>query len=119
LALTVVGGGAAMLLVIGYVAWSGSGLGALTISAPTLISIIAIATTVHFASDAADHGDPSRSPAERQRLVRWVAVPCLGVAILTAVGFLMLAFNDLSPVRSLGYELFAGSLLAFFCVFIV
>jgi predicted RND superfamily exporter protein len=119
LALTVVGGGAAMLLVIGYVAWSGSGLGALTISAPTLISIIAIATTVHFASDTADHGDPSRSPGERRRLVRWVAVPCLGVAILTAVGFLMLAFNDLSPVRSLGYELFAGSLLAFFCVFIV
>ncbi len=119
LALTLLGGGAAMLLVVGYVAWSGSGLGALTISAPTLISIIAIATTVHFASDAADHGDSSRSPSERQRLVRWVAVPCLGVAILTAVGFLMLTFNDLSPVRSLGYELFAGSLLAFFGVFIV
>ncbi len=116
--LTVLGSGAAMLIVLGYVAWSGVGLGALTISAPTLISIIAIATTVHFAADTADHGDPSRSPVERDRLVRWVAVPCLGVAILTAVGFLMLAFNDLSPVRSLGYELFAGSLLAFFGVFI-
>ena len=52
-------------------------------------------------------------------MVRWVAVPCLGVAILTAVGFLMLTFNQLSPVRALGYELFAGSLLAFFCVFII
>ena len=52
--LSVLGGGAAMLLVMGYIAWTGSGLGALTISAPTLISIIAIATTVHFASYAAD-----------------------------------------------------------------
>ena len=35
LVLTVLGGIAAMLIVMGYVAWSGGGLGALTISAPT------------------------------------------------------------------------------------
>jgi len=118
LVLTIAGGGAAMLLVLGYVAWSGLGLGALTISAPTLISIIAIATTVHFASYAADPGQAGHAEIGREWLVRWVAVPCLGVAILTAVGFLMLVFNQLSPVRSLGYQLFAGSLLAFLCVFI-
>ena len=118
LILTTLGGGAAMILVVGYVAWTGGGLGALTISAPTLISIIAIATTVHFASYAADHGKHSIEAGRREHLVRWVAVPCLGVAILTAVGFLMLVFNELTPVRALGFELFAGSLLAFFGVFI-
>jgi uncharacterized protein len=118
LILTTLGGGAAMMLVVGYVAWTGGGLGALTISAPTLISIIAIATTVHFASYAADHDGHSIEAGRREHLVRWVAVPCLGVAILTAVGFLMLVFNELTPVRALGFELFAGSLLAFFGVFI-
>ena len=94
-------------------------LGALTISAPTLISIIAIATTVHFANYAADHRGYEVEVGRRDHLIRWVAVPCLGVAILTGVGFLMLVFNELTPVRALGYELFAGSLLAFFGVFIV
>jgi len=104
---------------VGYVAWTGGGLGALTISAPTLISIISIATTVHFASYAADHRGYEVEVGRRDHLIRWVAVPCLGMAILTAVGFLMLVFNELTPVRALGYELFAGSLLAFFGVFIV
>ena len=118
LALANLGGGAAMLLVVGYVAWTGGGLGALTISAPTLISIISIATTVHFASYAVDHGANAMEAGRRGDLVRWVAVPCLGMAILTAVGFLMLVFNELTPVRALGFELFAGSLFAFFGVFI-
>jgi uncharacterized protein len=118
LVLATVGGGVAMVLVVGYVAWTGGGLGALTISAPTLISIISIATTVHFASYAADYDHHSIEAGRRDHLVRWVAVPCLGMAILTAVGFLMLVFNELTPVRALGFELFAGSLLAFFGVFI-
>jgi uncharacterized protein len=119
LALAIGGSLAAMIIVAGFVAWSGGGVGALTISTPTLISIIAIATAVHFASDAADHGDSSRSPAERERLVRWVGLPCFGAAFAAAVGFLMLAFNQLAPVRSLGIEACAGSLLAFFGVFIL
>ncbi|HEY2881981.1 MAG TPA: MMPL family transporter, partial [Pirellulales bacterium] len=119
LLLTLLGGGVAMVLVVGFVAFSGGGLGALTISAPTLISIIAIATTVHFANYTADTGNDCSTPAAREHMVRWVAVPCLGVAILTSFGFLMLVFNELSPVRALGYELFAGSILAFLCVFIL
>ena len=54
----------------------------------------------------------------RPQLVSWVAVPCLGAAATTAVGFLMLVFNDLAPVRDLGVQFFIGSLLAFFGVFL-
>jgi uncharacterized protein len=113
------GGGAALLIVLGMTCWSGSGVGVLSTAAPPLISIIAIATTIHFAAFAADHGYAEIATEGRANLVRWVAVPCLGAAATTAIGFLMLAFNQLLPVRDLGYQLFLGALLAFFGVFVL
>ncbi len=113
----------ACVLVLGWFTLMGGAMGAVTMTAPTLISIIAIATTVHFTSHVADHqGSPDQyRPGGRHReaLIRWVAVPCLGAATTTGLGFLMLGFNELEPIRMLGFQLFIGAILAFFGVLLV
>lgn len=108
----------AVLLVLGSLSAFGGTLGIVTVAAPTMISIVCVASTVHFAAHAAQHG-PSTTPGARQHLIRDVCVPCLGAAATTGFGFLMLRFNQLAPIRDLGTQLFAGSLLAFFSVFIL
>ncbi len=119
LLLAALGSLTAMLLVLGCLGAFNAGLGVMTMSVPPLISIIAIATTVHFVSYVAETGDTNVLPGRREELIRWVAVPCLCAALTMAVGFLMLAFNQLGPVRALGFEAFAGSILAFFAVFVI
>ncbi|MEX0711659.1 MAG: MMPL family transporter [Pirellulales bacterium] len=111
----VAAGGFAMLLVLGWVGARDGSVGVLTMAAPTLMAIVATASTVHFASYVAD--GPRGKTVSRATLVRHVAVPCLGAAATTGCGFLMLCFNQLGPIRDLGIQLFAGSLLAFFGVF--
>ncbi|MEK6238825.1 MAG: hypothetical protein N2C14_29265, partial [Planctomycetales bacterium] len=101
-----------MAIVFGVFSAAGAKLGVVTITAPTLMSIIAVAVTVHFAAYAADHQHLA-SVKLRRHLVHWVAVPCLGAASTTAIGFLMLTFNELRPIRELGGQLFLGSLAAF------
>jgi uncharacterized protein len=118
LAVAVLGSALAILLVLGWLGAGGGTLGVVTVATPALISIIGVASTMHFGEYAAEHGSTGNG-RERKQLVSWVAVPCLGAAATTAIGFLMLVFNDLAPVRDLGVQLFIGSLLAFFGVFLV
>lgn len=138
LAVAVLGSIWAMVLVLGCVGALGGTLGVVTVGTPALMSVIAIASTVHFAAhehEAHDHHepetfaaavphspghDPQAAHARRRRwqLVRWVAVPCFGSALATGIGFLMLCYNELEPIRELGFQMFAGALLAFFGVFI-
>jgi predicted RND superfamily exporter protein len=118
LAAAVGGAAVAMLLVLGATSALGGSLGVVTMVSPTLMSIFAIASSVHFASYAAEHTHADGAE-RRAALVRAVAVPCLGAAGTTGIGFLMLCFNQLGPVRDLGLQLFLGSLLAFFGVFLV
>jgi len=118
LAVAVLGSALAILLVLGWLGAGGGTLGVVTVATPALISIIGVASTMHFGEYAAEHGSTGET-RRRTQLVSWVAVPCLGAAATTAVGFLMLVFNDLAPVRDLGVQLFIGSLLAFFGVFLV
>ncbi len=118
LAVAVLGSTLAILLVLGWLGAGGGTLGVVTVATPALISIIGVASTMHFGEYAAEHGTTGET-RRRPQLVSWVAVPCLGTAATTAVGFLMLVFNDLAPVRNLGVQLFIGSLLAFFGVFLV
>ena len=139
LAVAILGSIWAMVLVLGCLGALGGSLGVVTVGTPTLMSIIAIASTVHFAAHehevhdehASEHmagmlphnpaHDPEAAHARRRRwqLVRWVAVPCFGSAAATGIGFLMLSYNELEPIRELGFQMFAGSLLAFFGVFFV
>ncbi len=114
----VAGAAIAIVLVLGFLGAGGGTLGLVTIAAPSLISVIAVASTIHFAAFAAVRGSTGLRRL-RPRLVRWVGVPCLGAAATTGVGFLMLAFNELAPVRDLGVQMFVGSLLAFLGVFVV
>jgi predicted RND superfamily exporter protein len=115
LLITLCGSGMATLLVLGWLSASGGTLGVVTMASPTLISVIATASTIHFAAYAAENGTTGL-PGARPHLVRTVCVPCLGSAITTGLGFLLLWFNELAPVRDLGLEMFAGSLLAIVCV---
>ncbi|MCA9068203.1 MAG: hypothetical protein KDA84_04735, partial [Planctomycetaceae bacterium] len=129
----VVGGGWAVAVMLGCVALAGWSLNVVTVAGPTLMAVIIIATTVHIAHyysvtshqhnatpsehehelDAPRKG-PRLTQENREHFVHWVAVPCLGAALTTGFGFLMLAFNELQPARELGLELFVGSVLAFF-----
>ncbi len=136
-AVAVVGGGWAVAVMLGCVALLGWSLNVVTVAGPTLMAVIIIAGTVHIAHyysvtdhrhnvspSAHEHEEAEPIPKEagqrkltqenREHFVHWVAMPCLGAALTTGFGFLMLAFNELQPARELGIELFAGSVLAFF-----
>ena len=133
LSIAVLGGVWSVALMLGGVAVAGWTLDVVTVGGPTLMAVIIVATTVHFAHHHAQGAGPHAlppterpeggwSPAAideaRAHVVRWVAVPCLGAGMTTGIGFFMLTFNELGPVRELGFELFAGALLAFFGVFL-
>lgn len=133
----------AVAVMLGAVSLAGWTMNVVTVGGPTLMVVIIVATTIHFAhfysihnssSDstgrAQDNGHASkpilhalkfgrRDDESERHFVRWVGVPCLGAAMTTGVGFLMLAFNELGPIREFGIELFAGSLLAFFGAYFV
>ena len=132
----VVGGGWAIGIMLSGVAVQGWTLNVLTVDGPVLMAVVVITTTVHFAHyhsvpshshdvlpDAhemeAQAVDQHVSREKRRHFIRWVGVPCLGAAITTGFGFLMLTFNELTPARELGVELFVGSVLAFLGAFFV
>ena len=126
-------------VLMGGVVWAGWSLNVVTVGGPTLMFVIVVATAIHFAHYEADRPQDHTAVGSRIRensgadahdgriltnsatgihqLVRWVAVPCLGAAVTTGFGFLMLAFNELAPTRELGIELGIGAVLAFFGVF--
>ncbi len=134
----VLGGGWAVGMMLSSVAAQGWTLNVLTVDGPVLMAVVVITTTVHFAHyhSVPSHShdvlpdehelEPRRaelhvSREQRRHFIHWVAVPCLGAAITTGFGFLMLTFNELTPARELGVELFFGSILAFlgaFCVWL-
>lgn len=112
------GSAIATLLVLGWLGAGGGTLGVVTMTAPALIAIIGTASTIHFAAYAAETGSSGEGLA-RGELIRWVAVPCLGAAVTTGIGFFMLRFNELLPVRDMGAQVCLGSILSFFGVFFV
>jgi len=117
-------------VLMGLVVWVGWSLNVVTVGAPTLMFVIVIAAVVHFAHYEADRpvkhdrdGKPllneGPSTTTDRHFIRWVGIPCLGAAVTTGMGFLMLAFNELAPTRELGVELCVGSILAFFGTFLM
>jgi predicted RND superfamily exporter protein len=129
--IAILGGVWSVVVMLGGVVLAGWTLNVVTVSGPTLMAVIVITTTVHFshyfsaarsAHSTAGAGGAAGSAAgggDQAHFIRWVAVPCLGAATVTGVGFLMLAFNELGPARELGIELFAGAILAFLGAFLI
>lgn len=117
--IVVLGGVWSVSVMLGGVSLAGWTLNVVTVGGPTLMSVLIIATAVHFSHyySMPPHDDEGRSHDRRAHFVRWVGVPCLGASLTTGVGFLMLSFNELGPIRELGIELFAGAVLAFFGAF--
>ncbi len=131
-AVVLLGGLWGVTVMLGGVGFAGWTLNVVTVGGPTLMSVIVVTSTIHFVHYYAAHGTANGPPrnggpadhadptfGEAPHFIRWVAVPCLGVAVVTGVGFLMLTFNELHPARELGIELFAGAILAFFGAYIV
>ena len=116
-------------VMIGGIALAGWTLNVVTVSAPPMMAVIAIATTVHFAhhcstlrrrtAQSGDHEQDEPRAFQPETFVGPVVVPCLGAALATGIGFLTLTFNELQPARELGFELFAGALLSFLGVYMI
>jgi len=124
--IAVLGGVWSVAIMLGGVALAGWTLNVVTVGGPTLMAVIIVATTIHIAHHYSTSGDDHSAAAQlemaetpEQHFIKWVAVPCLGAAMTTGVGFLMLAFNDLGPIREFGIELCAGAVLAFFGAFLL
>ncbi len=118
-AIAMVGGVWSVAIMLGGVSIAGWSLNVVTTGGPTLMVVIVLATTIHISHYYSHRDDRSEGHGRPAHFIRWVAVPCLGAAAVTGVGFLMLAFNELSPARELGIELFFGAVLAFFGAFLM
>lgn len=122
--IAVFGGAWAIVVLMGGVVLGGWTLNVVTVGGPVLMVVITVSTTVHFAHYHSANNLPRGAKgyaltSYRRRFVRWIGVPCFGAALTTGFGFLMLSFNELRPLRELGIELFAGSILAFFGSYLV
>jgi predicted RND superfamily exporter protein len=129
-AIAVLGGTWSVVVMLGGVVLAGWTLNVVTVGGPTLMAVIVITATVHFSHYYSDPrhgrrgggkgtGPESPDRHDSNHFIGWVAVPCLGAATITGMGFLMLAFNELGPARELGIELFAGAVLAFLGAFLM
>ena len=117
--IAVVGALWGVTIMLGGIAWAGWSLNVITVGGPTLMFVIVIATTVHFAHDASEKAHHPKNETEISHFVHWVAFPCLGAAVTTGIGFLMLTFNELQPTQELGIGLCIGAVLAFFGAFLM
>src|SRR5439155_7850171 len=68
-AVAMLGSAAATFLILGWLAARGGSLGVVTMATPALISVIATASTIHFAAHAAGNGTTAAGVHDRRQLV--------------------------------------------------
>jgi uncharacterized protein len=110
LAVVIVG----LVMTVGFMGLVGYKLGALFLIAPTLLTAIGVAQSVHLVSEfnlQRVHG-ASRREAIRQTMEN-VAVPCLLAAVTTAIGFGVMAGSKLRALSELAIYLGVGVMLTF------
>jgi len=104
----------AVVLTVGFMGLVGYKLGALFLIAPTLLTAIGVAQSVHLISEfnrLRALGEQRRD-AIRQTLEN-VAQPCLLAAVTTAIGFLVMSGSKLRALAELAVYLGVGVMLTF------
>lgn len=103
-----------LILTVGFMGLVGYKIGVLFLVAPTLLTAIGVAQSVHLITQfnlMRSHG-LDRREAVGQTLEH-VALPCLLAAITTATGFLVMAGSHLRALSELAVYLGVGVLLTF------
>ena len=104
----------ALVLTVGFMGLAGYKLGALFLIAPTLLTAIGVAQSVHLVSEFNRLRQQGAQRAEAiQKTLENVAVPCLLAAVTTAIGFLVMAGSHLRALAELAVYLSAGVMLSF------
>ena len=102
------------ILTIGFMGLAGFKIGILFLIAPTLLTAIGVAQSVHLITEfnlMRSKGLPRKDAI--QLALEHVAMPCLLAAFTTAVGFMVMASSQMRALSELAIYLGAGVLLAF------
>jgi len=103
------------LFTFGLLGFSGWPMNMLNSTMPTILTVIALADSVHIMLGfyaARNSGDNPQQAAATT--IKKYFKPCLYTTITTALGFMALATSQLAPVFELGVLMPAGVLAAFF-----
>lgn len=103
-----------LVLTVAFIVLMGWKIGLLFMIAPTLLTAIGVAQSVHLITEfnlLRAHG-LGRQEAVQQTLEH-VAMPCLLAAVTTAIGFLVMAGSDMRGLAELAVYLGFGVLLTF------
>lgn len=103
-----------LILTVGFMGLAGYKVGALFLIAPTLLTAIGVAQSVHLITqfNLLRARGLERREAVMQTLEH-VALPCLLAAVTTATGFLVMAGSNLRALAELAVYIGAGVLLTF------
>ena len=104
----------ALVFTVGFMGIAGYKLGALFLIAPTLLTAIGVAQSVHLISEfnrLREQG--AQRGAAIQQTLENVAVPCLLAAVTTAIGFAVMAGSHLRALAEMAVYLSAGVMLSF------
>jgi predicted RND superfamily exporter protein len=103
-----------LIMTVGFMGLAGYKVGALFLIAPTLLTAIGVAQSVHLIAEfnLLRSRGLDRREAVKQTLEH-VALPCLLAAVTTATGFLVMAGSNLRALAELAIYLGAGVLLTF------
>ena len=119
-ALPVVAGISAVILLLGIMGWTGVPVGLLNQFYFTLIPVIVMVDGVHVIERFATDARPTTSRAEIARDVissyASVGKACFLTSLTTAVGFMSLAFGNIAALRLFGLYAALGILLGFVMV---
>ncbi|MCP5128839.1 MAG: MMPL family transporter [Pseudomonadales bacterium] len=104
----------ALVFTVGFMGLAGYKLGALFLIAPTLLTAIGVAQSVHLISEFSRLREQGAQRGEAiQRTLENVAVPCLLAAVTTAIGFAVMAGSHLRALAEMAVYLSAGVMLSF------
>lgn len=104
----------ALILTVGFMGLVGYKVGILFLIAPTLLTAIGVAQSIHLISEfnRLRAGGALRRDAIRQTLEN-VATPCLLAAVTTAIGFLVMSGSKLRALAEMAVYLGFGVMLTF------
>jgi len=114
IALTLVSLGLGMLLFMGFLAWAGRELNAISALYPLLMIIVGTSDVIHILSKYQDElGKGLPPPAAIRLTIRQIGLATFMTSLTTAVGFASLVTSRTEPIRDFGLNAAVGVLIAY------
>ncbi|OYP32270.1 efflux RND transporter permease subunit [Rhodopirellula sp. MGV] len=96
-------GGAAAMLSMAFVGWTGGRVDAVLMSMPSLVYVLGLSGAIHVVNYYRDEVRSGGRSGAAGRAIKHAAFPCMLAALTTAIGLGSLYTSNLAPISNFGF----------------